>query len=260
MRWRGKIYPIGLMYLLLYFLYIFLMIWCGELLHVVLRYTYNCVSAIMLCLCIILTSSITPLPRPLFLIHCYILQIFTFSTTRTCSSQSLCRRNSTIRKLHNLLDQLSWLERPTVNREVISSILISSEHFFFVWPFLFFCLSYTFLEFGVQAIYLRNQPLCFIFIVYHTNVIYQTNSILTCIFSLTCIHSKVQWKIPYPGRAQLISGVWTGDHVGCNNHHCPGHFFQSIVIYYKFLHFPSQGHVVQRFLRKVILDYIGKII
>ena len=139
-----------------------------KLLHVVLRYTYNCVSATMLCLCIILTSSITPLPRPLFLIHCYILQIFTFSTTRTCSSQSLCRRNSTIRKLHNLLDQLSWLERPTVNREVISSILISSEHFFFVCPFLFFCLSYTFLEFNVQAINLRNQPLCFIFIVYHT--------------------------------------------------------------------------------------------
>ena len=117
-------------------------IWCGELLHVVLRYTYNCVSATMLCLCIILTSSITPLPRPLFLSHCYILQIFTLFTTRTCSSQSLCRRNSTIRKLHNLLDQLSWLERPTVNREVISSILISSEHFFFVCPFLFFCLSY----------------------------------------------------------------------------------------------------------------------
>ena len=179
----------------------------------------------MLCLCIFLTSSITPLPRPLFLIHCYILQFFTLSITRTCSSQSLCRRNSTIRKLYNLLDQLRWLERPTVNREVISSILISSEHFFFVWPFFFFCLSYTFLEFGVQAIYLRNQPLCFIFIVYHTNLIYQTNSILTCIFSLTCIHSKVQWKIPYPGRAQLISGVWTGDHVGCNNHHCHDHFF-----------------------------------
>ena len=145
MRWRGKIYPIGLMYLLLYFLYFALFVeedLVVKLLHVVLRYTYHSVTATMLCLCIILTSSITPLPRPLFLIHCYILQIFTFSTTRTCSSQSLCRRNSTIRKLHNLLDQLSWLERPTVNREVISSILISSEHFFFVCPFLFFCLSY----------------------------------------------------------------------------------------------------------------------
>ena len=194
MRWRGKIYPIiGRMYLLLYFLLLFCLVeedLVVKLLHVVLRYTYNCVSATMLCLCIILTSSITPLPRPLFLIHCYILQIFTFSTTRTCSSQSLCRRNSTIRKLHNLLDQLSWLERPTVNREVISSILISSEHFFFVWPFLFFCLSYILFWTSVYRQY-----------TYATNL-----SVSYSLFIIQC-------------------------YLGCNNHHCPGHFFQKKFYY-----------------------------
>ena len=118
---------------------------------------------------------------PNIAIKVYISKNPTFEHVITCTGRKTCKCNS-------LLDQLSWLERPTVNREVISSILISSEHFFFVCPFLFFCLSYILFWTSVyrQYTYATNLSVSYSLFIIQC---YLSNQFYTYLYFY---HSKVQ--------------------------------------------------------------------